>query len=238
MSKQLNHITTDRSDHEIVDAVINARKSVRAFEPTPVPKALILEILEVARRAPSNSNTQPWGLYILEGGPKQKLSFALQEAHHRNDLPPPAHFPDDLPLESKARQTDFGSRYYEALRIDREDIAARSAQTIRNYHFFDAPVGVVVTIDNRLTRHSWADCGIFLQTFMLAAKARGLDTCAQVSFVRFSPVISECLNIPPNQSVVCGMSIGYAAVGSGVNGMQTPRAEIGELATFMGFENE
>lgn len=219
----------------IVDAVIRSRRSVRAFLPTPVPRAVVAELLELARTAPSNSNTQPWFVHVLAGEPRQRLCEALRRSHEANALPASAHFPAELPADCAARQADFGARYYAALGIDRADAAARERQSGRNFDFFDAPVGLIFTIDRCLTRHSWADFGMFVQTLMIAARARGLDTCPQVSFVRHEPVIASMLALPPGRTVVCGMSLGYADPGAPVNRLGMPRAPVDEFAVFRGF---
>ena len=220
-----------------VDEAIRSRKAVRAFLPKPVAKALIEELLEVARHAPSNSNTQPWLVHVLEGEPKRLLSAMLLASHERDDLPHSRHFPAELPSACQPRQADFGKRYYQSLGIDRSDSDARYRQTGRNYLFFDAPVGLIFTIDRRLTSHSWLDYGLFLQTLMLAARARGLDTCPQVSFVRHEPVLREFLELPPEQTVVCGMSLGYADPTAALNALELPRESIGGFTTFRGFES-
>ncbi|MDR6539385.1 nitroreductase [Variovorax soli] len=222
----------------IVDAVIRSRRSVRAFRSTPVPRSVVAEILDLARMAPSNSNTQPWSVHVLEGEPKQRLSALLHASHERDALPPSAHFPDELPVACASRQADFGARYYAALGIDRADAGARSRQSARNFCFFDAPVGLIFTIDRRLTRHSWADYGMFLQTLMIAARARGLDTCPQVSFVRHEPVVAAFLGLPATQTVVCGMSLGFADTEATVNRLGMPREGIDNFAVFWGFEDE
>jgi nitroreductase len=226
----------DDAARGVVDEVIRSRAAVRAFQPTPVPKALVVEILEVARCAPSNSNTQPWSVHVLEGDAKRRFSEALLRSHERDDLPASRHFPDELPASCKSRQSDFGARYYTTLGIDRADAAARYTQTGRNYLFFDAPIGLIFTIDERLMPHSWADYGMFLQTFMLAAKARGLDTCPQVSFVRHEPVVRECLQLPAGQTVVCGMSLGYAQTGAALHRLAMPREPVQAFAVFHGFD--
>jgi nitroreductase len=227
---------TDGAARDAVDAVIRSRAAVRAFQPTPVPKALIVEMLEVARCAPSNSNTQPWFVHVLEGDAKRRFSEALLRSHERDELPASQHFPPELPAACKTRQADFGARYYAALGIDRADAAARYRQTAQNYLFFDAPVGLIFTIDARLMPHSWADFGMFLQTFMLAARARGLDTCPQVSFVRHEPVIRECLPLPAGQTVVCGMSLGWAQEGSALRQLAMPREPVEAFTVFHGFD--
>jgi len=220
---------------DIVEAVIKSRTAVRAFAPTPVPEGTLREILEIARHAPSNSNTQPWFVHLLHGEPKRRFSQAVTRSHEEDALPPSAHFPDDLPAPCKDRQADFGTRYYKVLGIDRDDLESRYRQTARNFCFFDAPVGLIFSIDKRLTKHSWLDFGLFLQTLMLVAKSRGLDTCPQVSFVRHEPVIRDFLNLPATQTVACGMSMGYAQTDAPVNRLAMPRAEVHQFATFWGF---
>jgi nitroreductase len=184
---------------DILDAVIRSRKSVRAFKPDPVPKRLLMEVVEVARAAPSNFNSQPWRAYLLTGKAKDALGEAITRAYHSNTTPPFSPFPHPTPTDCAARVDDFARRYYSALGIDRSDMAARARQTGRNYVFFDAPVGLIFTTHTAMTRHSWLDCGLFLQSLMLAAQVRGLATCPQVSFVRFQSVIAEQLGLGPDE---------------------------------------
>jgi nitroreductase len=221
----------------IVDETLRSRKTIRAFTPEAVPREQVLEILNVAACAPSNSNTQPWRVHVLAGPAKAALGARLLEASTRRDLPPPAHFPDPLPPEYAACQDDFGARYYTALRIDRADTAARARQTQRNFVFFDAPVGLIFTIDRRLKAHSWLDLGLFVQSVMIAARARGLDTCPQVTFARFHPVIASQLALGENELTVCGMSMGYADPEAAVNRLGMPRADAREFARFSGFDD-
>lgn len=221
----------------LVDESIRSRRAVRDFSAKPVAKSLIAELLEVARLAPSNSNTQPWFVHVLQGDPKHRLSAALAASHERDDLAPSSHFPPALPPACKSRQSDFGARYYAAAGIDRDDAAARHRQTGLNYSFFGAPVGLIFSIDESLTRHSWADYGMFLQTLMLAARSRGLDTCPQVSFVRHESVIREALGLPAGQTVVCGMSLGYARPDAALNLFPMPREPLENFAVFSGFED-
>lgn len=223
---------------DIVDDIIRSRKSVRAFRPEPVKRSTIADILAVASCAPSNSNTQPWAVHVLAGAQKQALTAALLASHERGDLAPSQHFPEAMSTAFQARQADFGQRYYDALGIDRADAEARARQTAKNFSFFGAPIGLVFTIDDQLTKHSWADFGMFLQSVMVAATARGLATCPQVSFVRHAPVIAEVLHLPAGRTVVCGMSMGYPDVASNVNDLQMPRARVEEFAVFSGFDAE
>ena len=219
-----------------VHDVLRTRRSVRAYKPDPVPRDTVLEILQAAATAPSNSNTQPWAVYVLAGEPKKALGAALVAAFEAAELPPSQHFPDPLPQEFGQRQADFAQRYYDCLGIARDDATARSRQTQRNFSFFGAPVGLIFAIDARLTRHSWLDLGLYVQNVMIAAKARGLDTCPQVSFARFQPVIAPQLGMAPHELVACGMSMGFGDADAGVNRMEMPRRSVAEFVRTAGFE--
>jgi nitroreductase len=224
------------SDPAAIDRVMRSRKTTRAFRPDGVARAHLDEILDLARTAPSTFNTQPWRVHVLTGQAKQALSEALVQAHAANAHPPHAALPNPAPVASAARQDDFGRRYYALLGIDRSDTASRSRQTARNYVFFDAPVGLIFTIDASLTKHSWLDYGMFLQNFMLAAQARGLATCPQVSFVRYQTVIAAQLRLAQEESVVCGMSLGYADHEAALNRMEMPREPVTGFAAWHGFD--
>lgn len=221
---------------ETLDELVRSRRSVRAFRPDPVPRAELEAILELARCAPSTFNTQPWRVVVLAGAAKHALSAAILRAHQANACPPFSPFPENPPEDLAARQQDFGRRYYAALGIDRTDMAARGRQTARNFVFFDAPVGLIFTIDRALTQHSWLDYGLYLQTLMLAAHARGLATCPQVSFVRYQSVIASELALDSEEIVVCGMSVGYADERAPVNDLGMPRESLAALARWAGFD--
>jgi nitroreductase len=222
----------------ILDDVIRSRSSVRAFRPDPVPRAQLVEILETARAAPSNFNSQPWRVYVLTGKAKSALGEAILHAHTSNTLPSFSPFPQPTPPDCKARVEDFGKRYYSVLGIDRADMTARARQTGRNFVFFDAPVGLIFTIDGALTRYSWLDCGVFLQTLMLAAQVRGLSTCPQVSFVRFQSIIAEQLGLEPEEVVTCGMSFGYADEQAAVNVLNIQREPVEAFTRWLGFDEQ
>ncbi|WP_336621886.1 nitroreductase [Variovorax sp. J22R115] len=218
-----------------VEQVLRSRRSTRAYKPDLVSAQAVLDILDCAATAPSNSNTQPWRVHVLAGAPLCELGDALVKSFREDLLPPSSHFPDPLPAEFGARQADFASRYYGCLGIDRLDAAARSAQTERNFHFFGAPVGLIFSIDSRLTAHSWLDLGLFVQSVMIAAGARGLATCPQVSFARFHPVIASRLRMPAHYVTACGMSMGFAQSTAPVNQVRMPRASALEFAQLAGF---
>ena len=220
----------------VLDMVIRSRKAVRAFRPDPVPRSALVEILELARLAPSNFNTQPWRVHVLAGSAKQTLSEAILQVHSANTQPPFSPFPQPPPEDCATRLEDFGRRLCGALGIQRSDMVARGRQTARNFLFFGAPVGLIFTIDSGLTKHSWLDFGLFLQTLMLAAHARGLSTCAQVSFVRYQSVIAEQLGLATNEAVTCGMSLGYEDNDAAINHLAMPREPLEKFTRWLGFD--
>lgn len=220
-----------------LEGLLRSRRSVRAFRPDPVSRQQVLDILGLASTAPSNSNTQPWRVHVLCGGAKAALSEELLRAHESNDFPPPTHFPEVLPERLRAHQESFGKLYYAALGIDRSDTPTRFRQTGKNYSFFGAPVGLIFSLDRRLTAHSWLDCGLFIQNVMIAARIHGLDTCPQVSFARYQSIIAKHLDIGEFGVVACGMSMGYADAGAPVNAMKVSRESASQFATLVGFED-
>jgi nitroreductase len=220
-----------------LDILMRARKSVRSFLPDPVPRQQLVEIIEAAGTAPSTFNTQPWRVHLLAGEAKRGLSAAIADMHVANPVafsPFPQPVPDDL----IRRQADFGNRCLVAVNVHRADVEGRSKLRNRNYLFYDAPIGMIFTIDRTLTKHSWLDCGLFLQNLMLAARARGLATCPQVSFVPYQAVISDYLELSPTESVVCGMALGYADEKAPINQVVMPREPLEVYSRWLGFEDE
>ncbi len=205
------------------DTVVASRKTIRAFRPDSVPRQVVADILDIAAKAPSTFNTQPWRTHVVTGAAKAALTAAILAENAARTQPAFSPFPNPPPIDCAARQEDFGRRYYGALGIERSDMPARARQTARNYQFFDAPVGLILTTDARLTKHSWVDVGLFLQTLLLASQARGVSTCPQVSFVRYERVIARQLGLDDFESVVCGVSMGYADERAPVNQLDMPR---------------
>jgi nitroreductase len=221
-----------------VDAAITTRRSLRAFLPTPVPRETIEQILAVASRAPSGTNTQPWKVYVLTGHAKAELSRKIMAAH--NDPVERAQHADEYdyyPTEWKApfidRRRKVGWDLYGLLGIAKTDKARMHAQHGRNYEFFDAPVGLMFTIDRVMRQGSWLDYGMFVQSVMIAARARGLDTCPQAAFLRFHRIILEHVGAPAGEMLVCGMSLGHADPSAIENTLVTERAPVAEFTHFL-----
>lgn len=225
-------------EQRIVDAAITSRRSMRAFLPTPVAKEDIAAILEVAARAPSGTNIQPWQVYVLTGATREKLSTELLRAHNDKEIGKQHvdeyhYYPREWVSPFLDRRRKVGWDLYGLLGLTRENKAGMHAQHGRNYTFFDAPVGLIFTIDRRLERGSWLDYGMFLQNIMVAARGRGLDTCPQAAFTQYHRIITDILQLPPNEMVVCGMSLGYADPDKIENTLVTEREPVSSFVKFV-----
>lgn len=221
-----------------VDAAITSRRSIRAFLPTPVAREDVEAILEVAARAPSGTNTQPWKVHVLTGAAKARLSERIlavytDPAQNREHVEEYAYYPREWVSPFVDRRRKVGWDLYALLGLTRDDKAGMAAQHGRNYRFFDAPVGMIFTIDRIMEQGSWLDYGMFLQNIMIAARGRGLDTCPQAAFTQFHRIISAELGLPDNEMVVCGMALGHADPGKVENTLVTEREPVSSFARFL-----
>jgi len=219
-----------------VFAAARTRRSIRAYKPDRVPPATVREIVALGGHAPSGSNIQPWRVHALTGVTLQRLGNAIQQAFltdepgHQRDYD---YYTDPIEEPYLARRRQCGWGLYGALGIGRGDHAKSKAYRARNYNFFGAPVGLIFTIDRKLERGSWLDYGMFLQTIMLAARARGLHTCAEAAIASFPDIVRRELGITPDNIVICGMAMGYAQPDAVVNTFQPPRIAVDEYAVFL-----
>ncbi|PAY04679.1 nitroreductase [Bradyrhizobium sp. UFLA03-84] len=221
-----------------IDEVIASRLSCREFSGSPVARATIEQILRVARFAPSGANIQPWHVYVLAGTAKAEVSAALL---HAFETEPSEHvseyqyYASEFPEPYLGRRQEFGRLFYGSLGIAQSDAAARSRQTAKNFGFFGAPVGLIITIDRRLAMGSWLDLGMFIQNVMLAAVGRGLQSCPQETFAKYHRILRPALSIPAEQMVACGISVGHPRERGRARLM--PRADLEAFASFKGFED-
>lgn len=228
------------TDPALVDRAITSRRSVRAFLPTAVPRAVIAEILDAAARAPSGTNMQPWRGYVLTGAPRDALCAAVQavfdaqEPGHRHEV---QYYPETFFEPYLSRRRKVGWDLYGTLGIGRGDAAKMRAQHRRNFQFFDAPVGMIFTIHRDLATGSWLDYGMFLENVMVAARARGLDTCAQAAWTHYHRVIRPLLALAPEDIVVCGMALGFADPDAPENRLTTERVGAAEFMSWRGFDD-
>ena len=228
----------ETTQQQAVDAAITSRRSIRAFLPRTVAREDIEAILSVAARAPSGTNTQPWKVYVLTGAAKDKLSNAILDvyadparvAQHTEEY---NYYPREWVSPYIDRRRKVGWDLYALLGLTRDNKAGMHAQHGRNYRFFEAPVGLIFTIDRIMEQGSWLDYGMFLQSIMVAARGRGLDTCPQAAFTQFHKIITDELQLSSSERVVCGMSLGYADPDKIENTLVTEREPVTGFTRFV-----
>ncbi|MBB5203588.1 nitroreductase [Inhella inkyongensis] len=220
-----------------LSGLLRARRSVRAFLPTPVPRATVEALLAEAARAPSGANMQPWRVHVLQGAALQRVVQGAQAIHAdpaaRAELRAEyLYYPEHWQPPYEARRRELGLNLYRLLGIAKGDKAGMHAQHGRNYSFFGAPVGLLFSVHRCLTQGAWLDLGMFMQNLMLAARAKGLDTCAQAAWIHYQAELSEWLDLPQDEMLVCGMALGHADPEAVENQLHSRRAEVAEFATF------
>ena len=218
---------------------IQSRKSIRAFKPDPVPRETVDEILEIAQRAPSGTNTQPWHIYVCAGDVKQAITddvVDLARAGKGKPYEEYDYYPSQWKDIHRDRRRGIGWALYGLLGIKKGDREASARQSARNFLFFDAPVGLFITVDSYLGRGSWSDTGMYVQTIMLAARGFGLDTCPQAAWIPYQEPIYRHLQIPQDQSLVTGMSLGYADPDAIENTVVSEREDLDNVVHYRGFD--
>ncbi len=222
------------------DEAIRTRRSVRAFLPTPVDRATVEGLLDLAARSPSGSNIQPWKVRVVAGEARERVTRAVLDSLDRNGHE--AHrrewnyYPEPWREPFLARRRKVGWDLYALMGIPKGDREGTERQRRRNYEFFGAPVGLVFTLDEDLQIGSWLDLGIFIGTLTVAARGLGLDTCPQAAFADFHAVLRRELRIPDNEVVICGMALGHADPAAPENRLVTERTPASDFATFDGFD--
>lgn len=219
-----------------VEEAIVGRQSIRAFQADrPVPRETIEKLLEIAGRAPSGSNIQPWKVWVVTGAARDAIAEACHARHMAGDQGEREYnyYPVKWrePYLGRRRETGWG--LYGLLGIEKGDREAMKLQHGRNFLFFDAPVGLFFTIERDLELGSWLDCGMFIQSVMLAARGEGLETCPQAAFCNYHDTVTALLGVPDDQQLICGMSLGYAVPEAKVNRFRTSRIPVAEFTSFV-----
>jgi len=225
-----------------VDVAITSRMSVRAFTSREVPRHVLAHLLALASRAPSGTNTQPWKVYVLQGVSRADLVAKVCAAHDalRADPSHAAQYREEYdyypekwvsPYIDRRRENGWG--LYGLLGIGKGDKDQMHAQHQRNFRFFDAPVGLMFTLDRVMGRGSLLDYGMFLQNLMVAARAHGLHSCPQAAWNGFSSIIKPHIGASADELLVCGMALGYADLSDPVNTFHTPRVAVSEFTKWL-----
>jgi nitroreductase len=225
-----------------VDQAITTRMSARAFTAQPVPREELTHLLELAARSPSGTNTQPWKVYVLQGASRDTLVDKVCAAHDEIRANPDManeyreaydYYPEKWVSPFIDRRRENGWSLYGLLGIGKGDKDKMHAQHQRNYRFFDAPVGLMFTLDKVMGRGSLVDYGMFLQTLMVAARGHGLHTCPQAAWNGFAKIILPHIGAGDNEMLVCGMALGYADERELVNTFRTPRESVASFTTWL-----
>jgi nitroreductase len=230
------------ADPASVDAAITGRLSVRAFLPQPVPRPTLEALLALASRAPSGNNCQPWKVYVLQGQARDSLVQKVCAAREAVRAEPALaaqyqeaydYYPKQWVSPYLERRRENGWGLYGLLGIGKADKDKMHAQQQRNFRFFDAPVGLMVTIDRAMGGGSLVDTGMFLQNLMVAARAHGLDTCPQAAWNGYASIILPHVGAGDHEMLVCGLSLGYADPNDIVNTFVTPREPVSSFTTWL-----
>ena len=217
---------------------VETRRSMRAFTDQPVPRETVEKLLQICQRAPSGTNTQPWYVHVCTGDVRQAITddvLTLAASGQGNTYEEYDYYPKTWKDIHRDRRRGVGWSLYGLLGIKKGDREGSARQGARNFKFFDAPVGLFITTDAYLTRGSWSDTGMYIQTIMLAARGFGLHTCPQAAWIQFQAPIFKHLKIPDDQVLVSGMSLGYADPDAIENTLVSEREDLANVASFHGF---
>ena len=226
-----------------IQQAMDSRMSARAFTQQAVSQEVITDILHLASRAPSGTNTQPWKVYVLQGESRNSLVTKVCAAHDEIRAHPEKaadyreaydYYPEKWVSPYIDRRRENGWSLYGLLGIGKADKDKMHLQHQRNYKFFDAPVGLMFTLDKVMGRGSLVDYGMFLQSVMLAARAHGLHTCPQAAWNGFATIILPHIGAGPDEMLVCGMALGYADDKDIVNTFRTPRETVASFTHWLG----
>lgn len=217
-----------------VTEAITSRVSIRAFKPDPLPEALVREIIDVARYAPSGGNLQPWKVIAVAGAAREAVIAKAQSSMPAGEDDRPV-YPANLWEPYRTRRYKVGEDMYALLGIGREDKPARYAHLAQNLTFFGAPVGLFFVIDKGMGHGQWAHMGMFMQSLALAALERGVQSCMQEAWARFRAPLAAHFELPDTEMIYCGMALGYADMSKPVNTLRSDRASVDEIAVFKGF---
>jgi nitroreductase len=215
---------------------IQNRRSTRAYLSTPVDESVLQALLTSARSAPSGANLQPGALVWVRGEVREALTTNLVQAwcNGQQETEDYSYFPQPMPHTLRRRQVAAAQALYGSMGVTRDDRAGRDAQFERNFHFFDAPVALIVTMPHDMGSGCYMDLGMMLYGLMLAAQAQGLATCAIGALASYPSLIRRHLGLDASSHIVCGMALGYADPVAPVNQTQTTRCDLAEYFKVVG----
>ncbi len=221
-----------------VSDALNSRFSCRAFLDKPVAGADVEYLIETATRAPSGGNLQPWHIWALQEKPLHDLMADIAAKMQQTPAGEGSEYhiyPPSLKDPYRARRYDIGEKMYDLLDIKRDDKIGRLTQMAQNFSFFGAPCAMFFALDKTMQEGQWSDMGMLIQSIMLLARERGLHTCPQEAWAIWAPSLKKTLAIPDHMTLFCGLALGYADTDAQINKLQSPRAPMDEVVTYLGF---
>lgn len=215
---------------EELERLLADRWSCRGFLDKQVPRETIERLLTVAQRTPSWCNTQPWHLSITSGEATVKLRDALLASFKGSGTD--FDYPVQYTGVFQQRRRETGWQLYDAVGIEKGDREASTAQALKNFEFFGAPHVAILTTEADLGVYGAIDCGLYIDSFLLAAQALGVGAIAQAALAARAPFLREWFDLPDSRKVVCGISFGYPDPDHETATYRTSRADITDAATF------
>ena len=221
------------------DEVVLGRRSIRGYQPKPVPQKLIEEILALAMRSPSSMNTQPWNFTVVTGDVLDKIRAGNTERNLAG-VPHSREFRIGKAFEGhhRDRQVGVAKQLFAAMGIAREDKEARLDWVLRGFRQFDAPVCVIITYDRELadSDDTAFDCGAVTTALVNAAWSRGLGAVINSQGIMQSPVVREHAGIAEDQVIMKAVALGWPDDSFPANAVVSERKPVTEAARFLGFD--
>ena len=210
---------------------IRERRSARAFQPVPVPKETIAEILRLTVNAPSANNLQPWEFVVVMDEEKDRLSRKLLKAYKEKRISCGSGAVKPLPKATRQR----GVRTLEAMKsyVEKTGSSVDSFVNEGSCNFYGAPAAIIICIDDCFSARQLVDVGTAVGYLVLAAQASGLATCPIGLIADYADEIKELLNIPENKRVVIGIALGYADRENPMSQFKSSRADLSELVRWI-----
>lgn len=226
-------MTSIIDDSAALQDLLDGRHSCRAYKPEQVERSVIERVLQLAQRTPSWCNTQPWQVSITEGEGTERFREGLAAYVLANPQAPDFEFPREYKGQYQARRLETALALYDSVGIERGDRAASGAQTMKNFVLFGAPHVAVITSDEALGVYGAVDCGLYVNTFLLAAQSLGLGAIPQAALAGSAPYLKEYFGLSEDRKVVCAISFGYPDTKHPANGFRTTRAEPAAVASWV-----
>ena len=224
------------TDYDTLHRLLTARRSCRGYLPDEVPRETIEQVLAAAQHTASWCNTQPWNVHVVSGEAKQALSkAAVDNVIATFGQPAPSDFPFPAAYTGvyNERRKEVGWQLYEAVGVQRGDRDGSAAQMLRNFEFFGAPHVAIITTDADLGVYGAIDCGLYVDSFMLAAQSLGLGTCAQAAIAQVTPAVRTVLDLSDDRRVVCGISFGRPDPDHPTARFTSTRAPLDDVVTWV-----